>query len=121
MQAALDGALCFVPSGAAEMSTTCIQCHSEEAPRTTLSPVQICNFRRSPQAHKMNESTESARVPGMTPLLAGSLPESLPATMRSESTAVLPEFPQAEIDVVFFAKQASACTQYLCIHGCHTG
>lgn len=63
----------------------------------------------------MNESTESARVPGMTPLLAGSLPESLPATMRSESTAALPEFPQAEIDVVFFC-QASKCLYTVPLH-----
>ena len=42
------------------------------------------------QAHKMNESTESARVPGMTPLLAGSLPESLPAkALPGEWAAVL--------------------------------
>lgn len=68
---------------AAWYSTTCIhpkRVHPKTAMTTKLLPVQICGFRvQSLQAHKINESTESARVPGMTPLLAGILPESLPA------------------------------------------
>lgn len=50
----------------------------------------------------MNESTESARVPGTTPLLAGSLPESLPAkALPGECKAILASI------VVPASKQAS--------------
>ena len=41
------------------------------------------------QAHKIKESVESARVPGMTPLFAGSLPESLPASMLRSHAVIL--------------------------------